>query len=185
MIEGKEEERRPGQPEDLYPPEYRSGLGDEGVAALKDFAEKGGTLVTLGEAAQFAIEKLDLRVRNVLEKLDTKEFFCPGSTLKTRFENGHPLGYGMPSSGLVLFWESPAFEILPSNDNDDYEIVATYADRDILQSGWLVGEKYLSKKAAMVLAKYGEGRVVLIGFRPQHRAQTHGTFKLLFNTMLR
>ncbi|MGH9390859.1 MAG: peptidase M14 family protein, partial [Vicinamibacteria bacterium] len=186
MIEGKEEElRQPGQPEDLYPPEYRSGIGDEGVAALKDFVEKGGTLVTLGEAAEFAIENFDLKVRNVLEKLDSKEFFCPGSTLKTRFENDRPLAYGMPSSGLVLFWESPAFEIAPSNDNDDYEIVATYADRDILQSGWLVGEKHLSKKAAMVAAQYGQGKVVLIGFRPQHRAQTHGTFQLLFNTLIR
>jgi hypothetical protein len=183
-IEGKEEER-PGQPEDLYPPEYRSGIGEEGVDALKDFVENGGTLVTLGEAAEFAIEKFDLDLRNVLAKLDTREFFCPGSTLRTRFENAHPLAYGMPSSGVVLFWEGPAFEILPSNDNDDYEVVATYADRDILQSGWLVGEKHLSKKAAMVSAKYGQGRVVLIGFRPQHRAQTHGTFKLLFNTLIR
>ena len=186
MIEGKEEElRQPGEPPDLYPPEYRSGIGDEGVAALKDFVEKGGTLVTFGEAAEFAIENFDLNVRNVLGKLEPKEFFCPGSTLRTRFENDHPLAYGMPSSGLVLFWESPAFEITPSNDNDDYEIVATYADRDILQSGWLVGERHLSKKAAMVAAKHGQGSVVLIGFRPQHRAQTHGTFKLLFNTLMR
>ena len=186
MIEGKEEElRQPGQPEDLYPPEYRSGIGDEGVAALKDFVENGGTLVTFGEAAEFAIENFHLNVRNVLGKLEPKEFFCPGSTLRTRFENDHPLAYGMPSSGLVLFWESPAFEITPSNDNDDYEIVATYADRDILQSGWLAGEKHLSKKAAMVAAKHGQGSVVLIGFRPQHRAQTHGTFKLLFNALMR
>ena len=40
-------------------------------------------------------------------------------------------------------------------------------------------------KAAMVAAKYGQGSVVLIGFRPQHRAQTHGTFKLVFNTLMR
>jgi hypothetical protein len=184
VIEGKEEETRPGQPEDLYPPEYRSGVGEEGVVALKDFVEKGGTLVTLGEAADFAIQNFGLKVRNVLEKLPSKEFFCPGSTLKTRFDSSHPLAYGMPPAGVVLFWEGPAFEITPSNDNDDYEIVATYADRDILQSGWLVGEEHLSKRAAMVQAKFGEGRIVLIGFRPQHRAQTHGTFKLLFNALL-
>ena len=50
--------------------------------------------------------------------------------------------------------------------------------------GWLVGEEHLSKRAAMVAAKHGEGRVVLIGFRPQHSAQTHGTFKLVFNGLI-
>ena len=49
-----------------YPPEYRSGFGKEGVDALKAFVEKGGTLVTFGEASNFAIEKLGLAVRNVV-----------------------------------------------------------------------------------------------------------------------
>ncbi len=60
-----------------------------------------------------------------------------------------------------------------------------YAESDLLRSGWLIGEDHLSNKAAMVVGRYGEGRVVLVGFRTQHRAQTHGTFKLLFNAILR
>jgi hypothetical protein len=184
-ITGEEEEPRPGRPPALYPPEYESGIGDKGVLALKEFVEGGGTLVALGESTAFAIEKLELRVRNVVEKIDPKQFLCPGSTLRVSFENDHPLAYGMPSEGLVLFWNSPTFEITPSSHNDRYEAVVRYADRDLLQSGWLIGEKHLSKKVGMVSARHGEGTVVLIGFRTQNRAQTHGTFKLLFNALMR
>jgi hypothetical protein len=176
---------RPGRPVPAFPPEYRSGIGEEGVEALKSFVEKGGTLVTLGGATAFAIEKFGLNVRNVVENVDRNEFFCPGSTLKVKFDNSHPLAYGMPSEGLVLHWNSPAFEIIPSRFNDRYKTIVRYADRDILQSGWLIGEQYLSGKAGMIEAQYGEGQVVLIGFRTQNRGQTHGTFKLLFNALLR
>ncbi len=167
------------------PPKYQSGIGKEGVKALKAFVENGATLVSLGEACNFAIEKFELSVRNAVDNLDSKEFFCPGSTLKVTFDNNHPLAYGMPSEGLVLFWSSPAFEITPSLHNEHYETVVRYMERDLLQSGWLIGEKHLSKKAAMVSARKGKGKVVLIGFRTQHRSQTHGTFKLLFNALLR
>jgi len=167
------------------PPEFRSGIGKEGVEALKAFVEKGGTLVTLGEACSFAIEKFGLDVRDTVDNLSSKEFFCPGSTLKATFENNHPLAYGMPSEGLVLFSRSMAFVITPGQHNEYYETVVRYIDSDILQSGWLIGEEHLSNKAAMVSAKHGKGQVVLIGFRTQHRCQTHGTFKLLFNALIR
>jgi hypothetical protein len=60
----------------------------------------------------------------------------------------------------------------------------TFVERDLLQSGWLIGEDTLARKAAMVSVEFGQGKVVLIGFRAQHRAQTHGTFKLVFNALL-
>jgi hypothetical protein len=169
-----------------WPPEYRSGLGNEGVAALKAFVQKGGTLLTLGDASSFAIEKLGLAIRNVTAGRSPKEFWCPGSTLEVKVETGHPLAYGMPGNAIATYLGgNPAFEILPSQHNERYETIVRYADRDLLESGWLTGEQVLAKKAAMVRAQYGSGSVILIGFRAQHRAQTHGTFKLLFNALLR
>lgn len=175
-----------GRPQESYPLEYRSGIGTEGVAALRAFVQKGGTLVTLGGASMFAIERFSLPIRNVVAGRSTKEFFCPGCTLHAKFDTSNPLAYGMPSEGLVTFLGgSPAFEILPNDFNERYETVVTYPERDLLQSGWLIGEQFLAKKAAMVSAKVGEGRVVLIGHRTQHRDQTAGTFKLLFNALVR
>jgi glutamine amidotransferase-like uncharacterized protein len=102
-----------------------------------------------------------------------------------RFDNQHPLGYGMPDEGLALFMSgSQVYEVTSTDRSQDVDIFSTYIDRDILQSGWLLGEQVIAKKAAAVSVKHGEGTVVLIGFRPQHRAQTHGTFKLVFNALL-
>ncbi|MEO8372301.1 MAG: peptidase M14 family protein, partial [Candidatus Solibacter sp.] len=166
------------------PPEFRTGLATEGVNAIRDFVQKGGTLVTLNAASAFPIERLGIGVRNVLEGKNTKEFWCPGSTLKVTYDNTTPIGYGMPSRGLALYMSSPAFEIT-AQGAENYETIARYEDRDLLQSGWLVGEENLAHRAAVIAAKSGQGRVVLIGFPAQHRAQMHGTYKLLFNALVR
>ncbi len=173
-------------PEEEYPPEYRSGIGEEGVKALRDFVEQGGTLLALGNASMFPIEKLGLRLRNAVAGRSSREFWCPGSTLRVRFTTTHPLAYGMPEEGLALYLAgNPVFEILPSAANDRYETIVRYAERDLLASGWLIGEQVIANKPAMIAARMGKGQVVLIGFRAQHRAQTHGTFKLVFNALVR
>ena len=165
------------------PPEYRTGFGADGVKSIREFVEHGGTLVTLNGATAFPVDRLGVGVRNVLTGKSTKEFWCPGSTLKVSFDNTNPLAYGMPSKGLALYLDSPAFEITaPSAEN--YDIVVRYEDRDLLESGWLVGEENLARRAAVVSAKMGQGRVVLIGFPAQHRAQTHATYKILFNALV-
>jgi hypothetical protein len=171
---------------EAYPPEYRSGLGAEGVEAIKAFVQKGGTLVTLGGAAAFAIEKFGLPVRNVLAGVATKDFWCPGSTLRARFDTSQPLAYGMPDEGLVVFLSgTPVFSVSAHNASEKYESPVRFADRDLLRSGWLVGEQLIAQRTPVVATSHGAGRIVLIGIRAQHRAQTHGTFKLLFNALLK
>jgi hypothetical protein len=177
-------ENRPTRPLPDYPPDYRSGLGEEGAEILKDFVNKGGVLISLGESCEYAIETLDLKAANVLKGLDSKEFYCPGSTLKTLLDIYHPIGYGMPDQALSLFWNSPAFRIIPNPNNHKYEIVAVYPEKDILQSGWLKGEEKIANKIAVLNINIGDGKAILIGPRVQHRCQTHGTFKLLFNSLI-
>jgi hypothetical protein len=167
-----------------YPPEYRAGIGNEGVAALKEFVNKGGTLVALGGASEFAIEQFSLGLRNSLASLSTKDFWCPGSTLRLDIDNTQPAAYGMPGRAFGVFLQGNMAFDLSNTANENYHVIARYADREILQSGWLVGEQNLSKKAAMVTAGVGKGRVIVVGFRAQHRAQTYGTFKLLFNSLI-
>jgi hypothetical protein len=166
------------------PPEYRTGLGTEGVNAIRDFVQKGGTLVTFNAAAAFPIDRLGIGVRNVLAGKSTKEFWCPGSTLKVSYDNTNPIAYGMPAKGLALYLDSPAFEIT-AQDAEGYQTIARYAEREILESGWLVGEENLARRSAVIAAKLGQGKVVLIGFPAQHRAQMHGTYKLVFNALVR
>ena len=167
------------------PPEYRSGFGAEGVKALQAFVQKGGTLVTFAQSGDLPIQRFGLPLRNVVAGLPAKEFWCPGSTLRVKFDNRNPLAYGMPSEGLATFLAgSQVYEIGGTDKSEEIEILATYVERDILQSGWLLGEGIIARKAAAVAVKHGAGKVVLLGFRAQHRAQTHGTFKLVFNALL-
>ena len=107
-----------------------------------------------------------------------------GSTLHMDIENTHPAAYGMPEEALGLFWSSPAFKVNPGPNNHLYEVIAVYPDSEILESGWLVGEEKIANMIAAINAHVGDGNAVLMGPRVQHRCQTHGTFKLLFNSLL-
>jgi hypothetical protein len=105
------------------------------------------------------------------------------------------VAWGMPTEVAAFFARSPVFEVGRSRGRfgDAREatpappaginIVGTYPAKDLLMSGWLMGERYLSNKAAVIEATVDKGRVVLLGFRVQHRGQPHATFKLLFNSI--
>jgi hypothetical protein len=173
------------QPAVTTPPEYRSGFGAEGVKVLDAFVQKGGTLLTFGQAGDLPIQRFGLPLRNVVANLPSTEFWSPGSTLRVRYDHRDPIAFGMPADGLALFMAGgQVYEVTSMDRGQDVDIFATYVDRDILQSGWLLGEQVIAKKAAAVTVRHGDGKVVLIGFRPQHRDQTHGTFKLVFNALL-
>jgi Zinc carboxypeptidase len=167
------------------PPPYTGGIGSEGGDKLKKWVEDGGTLVALDAATAYAIRLFGLPVRNVLDKVKEEDFHCPGSMLRIRFDPENPLSWGMRAEEAAYFSDSPAFETRPPDARFGRRVVASYPDNaeDILVSGYLKGGKRLERRAAVVELTVGKGRVVLIGFRPQHRAQPHRTFKLLWNAL--
>jgi hypothetical protein len=172
-----------GDPSDT-PPAYRSGFGDEGVAALEDFVENGGTLVTFAQAGDLPLQDFDLPVENAVEGMWGNEFWSPGSTLRMGVDNAHPFTYGMPRDALATYLAGgQVYETVRGAESARVRRLATYPERDVLQSGWLLGEEAITEKAAIVAVEKGEGSILMLGFRAQHRAQTHGTFKLLFNAL--
>jgi hypothetical protein len=166
------------------PEEYRGGIEAAGVEALRTFIEVGGSLIALGQSSALAIEKFAAPYRDSVRSLKREDFFCPGSVLRVLVDNTHPIGYGMKEDAAACFVNSLALEPVPSFTKMRPTVVVRYPGSDILKSGWLHGESYLANKVAVAEVRLGKGRMVLLPLRVQHRAQTHGTFKLLFNSVL-
>ncbi len=170
------------------PEEYRSGFGEEGAEALDAFVRQGGTLIAFGSAGDLPLERFTIPVRNVLAGVSRDEFWAPGTTLRVRVDPEHPVAWGMPEQTLVLFAlrgsDSQSYQIVRHDHNERADRVVTFGERDLMESGWLLGEERIAGSAPLVVVRHGEGRVVLVGFRPQHRAQTHGTLKFVFNALL-
>jgi hypothetical protein len=161
---------------------YAGGIGDAGADALRDFVNAGGTLVTMNNSSQFAIERFNLPVTNVLSGLKATEFNCPGALLRVEVSDpSHPLLAGLPKEVDVMFERGPAFETKAAFKG---KVLASYPkETNPLRSGYLLHPEKIQGKAAFVDVQMGSGHVVLIGFRSQWRGQPHGTFKFLFNSL--
>jgi hypothetical protein len=169
------------------PDEFTGGIGKEGVANLRKFVENGGTLVFLNRASDFAIEQFNLPVKDVTKDLPRKDFYIPGSILRTTLDTTHPIAREMPAESIAWFENSPAFEIKtdPLALSNNFRIIASYPKnpKDILLSGWALGAEKIAGKAALVEFTVGKGKIILFGFRPQYRGQSLATFPLLFNAI--
>jgi hypothetical protein len=166
------------------PPEYRGGIDKKGVENVKKFVEGGGTLICLGSSCGFAIETLELPVRNVLDKVSDDNFYCPGAILKVSFKTDQPITYGMSAEGHLFFASSLAFATSVPYGKFDRSVLASFTEKEPLASGLLIGGERLYRNVALVEYKVGKGRVVLFGFNPQYRCQSMGTYKLLLNAIL-
>ena len=162
--------------------EYAGGLGEQGAEALRAFVHAGGTLIAFNNASIMAIQTFNLPVANVLEGVSNDQFYCSGSLLRVELsDTNYPATWGMPRDPVVMFELGPAFE---TKADFHGKILATYSkERNPLASGYLLHPERIQGKVAALEVFYGDGRIYLMGFRPQWRGQSHGTYKLIFNAI--
>jgi hypothetical protein len=166
----------------IVPGQYAGGVTEDGLEHLREFVRDGGTLIALNRTASALIPLMSLPVQNVIEGAKSDKFFCSGALLRVETEHADlPVNFGVPESPVVMFQAGPAFQTLPGFHG---AILARYPKQtNPLESGLLLHPEAIEGKAAAVELAYGRGRILLFGFKPQFRGQSHATYKYLFNEL--
>jgi hypothetical protein len=162
------------------PPETSTGLNEAGIANLKEFVNGGGTLVCFDGSCDLAIKQFNLPIKNALEGVRSSDFYCPGSIVSLDLDTKNPITATLPATLPAYFINSSAFTAAADSN---VRVVARYAKENLLRSGWLLGEERLRGQIALAEVPVGKGKVVLFGFRPQHRGQSWATIPLIWNTL--
>jgi hypothetical protein len=169
----------------VIPPIYRGGIGEDGLEALRDFVDAGGTVIAMGNATSLFTKHWPLPVRNVVDGLEQDDYLIPGSIVNLQIDTTHPLGWGMPGDSHGYFSRNPVFTLTDGFQSQNASVAARYPNQQLRSSGWVRGADHVTGRAAALQVDFEQGgRIVLLGLRPQHRAQTHATFKLLFNALV-
>jgi hypothetical protein len=170
------------------PDEYKNRVGkvtvEKSIPQLKKFLEDGGNIVTIGSSTNLAYH-LNLPVKNELideqgKRLPREKFYIPGSVMATELDLSLPTNWGMDKTADVYFDQSPVFTI---SDKTNIKPLMWFNSASTLRSGWALGQSYLKDGVAAFEAKVGKGKLVAFGPEITFRAQTHGTFKLIFNQL--
>ena len=185
-----------GPDPETIPAEYRGQLGgisaDKSIPELKKFIELGGKIVSIGSSTNLAYH-LNLPVRNAMvelgangleRSLPAEKYYIPGSILNADTDNKIPAAWGMPAKSDIYFDRSPVFKIsTESIASGKIKPILWFSNPSSLRSGWAWGQAYLRDGITAFEAEVGKGKLYAFGPEITFRAQTHGTFKLLFNQL--
>lgn len=178
-----------------YPEFYTKGMGQKGLEALVEFIQYGGTIIAWEQATELFegtltykqgnnTEEFQLPFKNIAKDLQKKGFDCPGSLVKIKLNNFPPYTFGLGNELGIFMRNSYLFETQVPSLDMDRRVVGYFEGKNLLLSGYLVGEKAIEGKSAAIWLKKGKGQLILLGFSPIFRASVPSNYKLLFNALL-
>jgi len=173
-----------GQTRGTVMPEYRGGIEESGLLALKEFVDEGGTIITLGRSTQLALDEFDAPFEDALSGEARQNFSCPGSILEVEVDVSNSVGWGMPSKANIMYGRDLLLRPTSSPGSSATSVVMNFGNENPLKSGWIQGPEYIYNAIGAATFDSGKGHLVLLPVRVQRRAQTHGVFKLLFNPLM-
>jgi hypothetical protein len=193
-------------------PDMTGGPGFNGMKELKNFVERGGTLITLANATRMAAET---GITRELTPLGTGNLYHPGSIVTTMARNkDHHIMNGYSDTthvfrGNVRMYQVGKYqrdhmvmqygtgqlkdekvytgEIMGMIDYEPDSAALTLSkgkSKPYVLSGMVKNEDKISGQGAIFDIPVGTGRVVAFTFNPLHRYLNHHDAPMLWNAIL-
>jgi len=175
-----------------------SDLSGRTTDAIKDWVREGGVLVAMKQGVQWASqqeladvefvedeeseEKSETEIRPYIKQgADQGAQVIGGSIFNAKLDLTHPLGYGFNNENITVFRNSTIF--MEKGENP-YSTPLYYSDNP-LASGYISAEneKTIAGTAAIVVSRFGGGKVIAMTDNPNFRAFWYGTNKLFANSI--
>lgn len=174
-------------------------LNKKQLDKVKDWISKGNTLITIGSASKWAIdkklvkEKLTEGAKNdSTEVAERKPYVDAGENIgkesvggaifKVDLDLTHPLAFGYRDTQIPVYKNNSVW-LAPSKN--EYATVAKYTQNPHID-GFITKkntEEFLKPSASLVVSKVGRGRVVLFADNPNFRGSWYGTNRLFLNAL--
>ena len=177
----------------------RYNLSNKQQSKIKDWISKGNTLITIGTASKWAIdkklvkEKLTVGAKKDSAQVATRKPYVDapenigkesvgGAIFKVDLDLTHPLSFGYRDMQIPVYKNNSVW-LAPSKN--EYATVAKYTKNPHID-GFITKknmEEFLKPSASLIVSKVGGGRVVLFADNPNFRGSWYGTNKLFLNAL--
>ena len=174
-------------------------LNKKQLDKVKDWISKGNTLITIGSASKWAIDKKLVKEKltegakkDSTEVAERKPYVDAGENIgkesvggaifKVNLDLTHPLAFGYRDTQIPVYKNNSVW-LAPSKN--EYATVAKYTQNPHVD-GFITKkntEEFLKPSASLVVSKVGRGRVVLFADNPNFRGSWYGTNRLFLNAL--